>query len=277
MNDQAFLGSAKRTKCLALLAFLSATVFLGSCQDGQLDSKGISTAVGGVLGAVGGGALGNALGGKSATIVAAIGGAAAGAWIGNQIGQYLDERDRQELSRSTQVSAVTGTPQTWRNPDTGATGATKVTETHTSPATVAVPVLKDRVEQVPPLELIGAPYRAKRSATVRGGPGTDYKALQSLEAGQTVDVVGKVQASNWYMIGEGGAASGFVATSLLQPLPPEAQPPAEAAPAPAVATETVQVATKRTCRTIEQTVTTPEGPKSESVTACQGPNGWEVS
>ena len=54
--------------------------------------------------------LGKAFGGDSATILSAVGGAAAGAWIGNRIGQYLDERDRDELSRSTQVSAVTGTP-----------------------------------------------------------------------------------------------------------------------------------------------------------------------
>lgn len=276
MFDVATSRSKNHKRGFVILTMLSASIVLGSCQNGQFDQQGMSTAVGGVAGALSGGLLGKALGGGSATILSAVGGAAAGAWIGNRIGQYLDERDREELSRSTQVSAVTGTPQTWRNPDTGATVATKVTSTRTARETVAVPVLKGRIEQVPPLDLIGAPYRAKRSANVRGGPGADYVVSQSLAAGQTVDVIGKVQDSNWYMVGEGGAGSGFVATSLLEAVPPGTQSPAEAAPAPSADVETVQVATERKCRTIEQTVTTPEGPKSEKVTACQGPNGWEV-
>ena len=267
----------KHKRNLAFATLLSSSLVLVGCQDGQLDRRDISTAAGGLLGAVSGGYLGKAVAGRGATVVAAVAGTAAGAWIGNQFGSYLDERDRQELSRSTQATSVTGTPRAWRNPETGATVATRVTGTRTTQQTLPVPVLKDRIAQIPPLELIGAPYRTKRSATVRGGPGTDYAASESLTAGQTVEVIGKVQARDWYMVGQGGAGSGFVATALLEPLPPGMAKPPAPSPEPAGTVETVEVATTRTCRTIEQTVTTPEGPKSDRVTACQGPNGWEVS
>ena len=108
---------------------------------------------------------------------------------------------------------------------------------------------------------------------VRGGPGTDFVVVGSLNSGEVVDVIGKVQSSNWYMIGEGGAASGFVYAPLLKPSATAA--PQKAAPAGEIATEAVMAS--QTCRTIEQTVVLADGSQhKEQVTACQGPDGWQI-
>jgi uncharacterized protein YcfJ len=233
-----------------------------------------------VLGTAGGAVLGNLggrqLGGGIATIAGTIGGAAAGGWISRQLLCSLTEEDRGQAVASVQTAAVTGEAKTWSNPSTGASGAAEVVRTTEAEKPVAVRILKNRVEQVPPLDLIGAPYRATGGTNVRGGPGTDYKTVGQLGEGETVVVAGKVQGQDWYMINQGGAASGFVASSLLVPAPPEtpvAPPPAEQ---PA-AVETVSVTAEQTCRTIKQTITLADGTSSdEEVTACQGPNGWEV-
>lgn len=270
-----FAGAISHRRRCAYTGILWSGLVLAGCQDGQFSKEQIGTATGGILGAAGGAFAGDLFGGKVATITGGVAGAGAGAWIGNRIGRYLDEQDRQKLTQATAVTATTGKPQTWQNPQTGTMVSTRVASTETKQESVAVRVLRDRVQEVPPIELIGEPYRVRRGGNVRGGPGTDYAVAGNLAAGETVHVIGQVQDSSWYMVGENGAASGFVATSLLEPLPAEAAADAPASAAPPDA-ETVTVAAERLCRTVEQTVTTADGPETQKVTACQGPNGWEV-
>jgi outer membrane lipoprotein SlyB len=260
------------------VALITASALLvASCQQfGEENSKLVGTAAGGVLGAAGGYFLGNQIGGTAATALGTIAGAAAGAWLGREIAGYLSEEDQAKAAESVQKTAVTGEANTWQNQETGVSGTTKVVNTRTASQSLPVPVLKDRVEQVPPLELIGEPYVATRTANVRGGPGTDYKPVGEVASGNTVMVAGKVQEQPWYMISEGGAGAGFVSTPLLRKAPPDAQVAVPAA-APSGPIEEKMVTAEQTCRTVQQVITLADGSThEEDVTACQTANGWQV-
>ena len=256
----------------------ASTLLLAGCQGAGLDKENsmlLGAVAGSTLGGVGGYFLGGALGGAVTTTVVTLAGAAAGAWLGTQIAAYLSEEDQQRAAQSFQTAAATGEANSWKNPETGVSGTTEVVSTRTASQPVAVPVLKDRVEQVPPLDLIGEPYVATRSADVRGGPGTDYRTVAELESGKTVMVAGKVQAAEWYMISEGGAGSGFVATDRLDKAALDAALAMGATPAGEVEEQLVTAA--QTCRTVQQTITLADGSThAEDVTACQTANGWQV-
>jgi surface antigen len=256
----------------------ASTLLLAGCQGAGLDKEN-SMLVGGLagsaLGGVGGYFVGDALGGAVTTTVVTLAGAAAGAWLGTQLAAYLSEEDQEKAAQSFQTAATTGESNTWENAETGVSGTTEVVSTRTASQPVAIPVLKDRVEQVPPLDLIGEPYVATRSANVRGGPGTDYRTVAQLDSGKTVMVAGKVQAKDWYMISEGGAGSGFVATDLLDKAARDAAIATDAMPAGQVEEQLVTAA--QTCRTVQQTITLADGSThQEDVTACQTANGWQV-
>jgi uncharacterized protein YgiM (DUF1202 family) len=264
----------------ATTALITASaLLLTGCQNaglGKDNSMMVGALAGGALGGAGGFFLGNALGGAVTTAVVTLAGAAAGAWLGTQIAAQLSEEDQEKAAQSFQMAAATGEANTWQNPATGVSGTTKVVSTRTASEPVALPVLKDRVEQVPPLDLIGEPYVATRSANVRGGPGTDYRTVAQLESGKTVMVAGKVQAKDWYMISEGGAASGFVATDLLNKAALDAAI-AAADGVPSGQVEEQIVTAEQTCRTVQQTITLADGSThAEDVTACQTANGWQV-
>src|SRR5690606_14156231 len=119
-----------------------------------------------------------------------------------------------------------------------------------------IPVLKDKVKQVPPLDFIGEDYAAADDINVRGGPGTDYTVVGQLQRGAEVRVVGKVIDRDWYMISQNGAGSGFVSANLLKPMGKAAvaQKPQTAAPANADVAQAT-VAASSTCRVVTQQVT----------------------
>ena len=261
---------------LALIT--AATLLIGGCQSfDQEDSKVFGAVAGGTLGAVGGYFLGNQLGGTATTALVMAAGAATGAWLGSQIAAYLTEEDQKKAVESVQMAAVTGETNTWENPDTGVSGTTKVVSTRTVNETISVPVLKGRVQQVPPLHLIGEPYIASRTANIRGGPAVDYETVGQLDSGKTAMVAGKVQEKEWYMISEGGAGSGFVATSLLSKAPPNAEVVfSDALPPDQIEEKTINA--EQTCRTVAQTITLADGSShEEEVTACQSTTGWQVA
>lgn len=264
----------------ATTAWITAsTLLLAGCQGTELDKEDsmlLGAVAGSALGGVGGYFLGDALGGTVTTAAVTLAGAAAGAWLGAQLAAYLSEEDQEQAERSFQMAAATGEANSWENPESGVSGTTEVVNTETATQAVALPVLKDRVEQVPPLELIGEPYVATRSVNVRGGPGTGYKTVAQLEPGRTVMVAGKVQARDWYMISEGGAGSGFVGTTYLDKTARDATVAAMDG-APTQQVEEQVVTAEQTCRTVQQTITLADGSTHvEDVTACQTANGWQV-
>jgi surface antigen len=263
------VSTTRRPARIAGAAMLAASLTLAGCQTTNQD-------IGTVAGAVAGAAVGSQIGSGSGRVIATIVGAAAGAWVGNRIGQYLDERDRERMAEATQTTAVSGEPKTWSNPDTGVSGRTEVVETTREQAPAEVPVLKARVQTTPPIDYIGAQYRATSNINVRGGPSTDYVIVGGLSEGETVDVVGQVQGRNWHMIARNNVGEGYVFAPLLEPTGRTGVLVAETAPDdPDV--EVTQVQTTRECRTVEQTVVLENGrEETETVRACQGPNGWEI-
>lgn len=250
-------------------------VVTGCAQNGSVSKAEGGTAIGAVTGA----AIGATVS-KDKTKGALLG-ALLGGLLGNRIGNLLDERDRARLQESTQKSIVTGTNQSWVNPNTGVQAKTLVKEAPPLPPQQRqIVVLKDKVKQVPPLEFIGEDYAAQSEVNVRGGPAADYEIVDHLKRGEEVRVVGKVTGKSWYMVSQNGAGSGFVLADLLKPLgkssvniPSDSD---KSLPAATNVTET-PVAASTTCRVVTQLIKTKDGQTAnESVKACRGPNGWEI-
>ncbi|WP_445399360.1 SH3 domain-containing protein [Zobellella sp. An-6] len=252
-----------------LAASLTASLTLMGCETTRQD-------MGAVIGGVAGGLLGSQIGGGQGRTLAILGGVAAGALVGRELGRYLDEREQRQLAEATHNTARTGSSSTWSNPQTGASGSTRVVNSRSTTDSVQVPVLKERVETIPPLELIGEDYAATSAVNVRGGPGTDYKRVGSLSQGEVIMVQGKVKGSDWYMISQGGVATGFVHGSFLAPATSTQMAAAKGNVRPQGTVETANIQAESTCRTIEQVVILPDGAeRTDTVTACQTPNGWE--
>jgi len=241
--------------------------------EGGMSKEDIGTATGAIIG----GLLGNKVGGKNRALVTALG-VGIGAYVGKTIGHMLDEQDKQRLAQSTLKTMQTGQPQSWHNPDTGVTARTTVKQTTTEKQQVQVKVLKDKVKEVPPMDLVGEEYSANSSINVRGGPGTDYVVVDKLGAGEHVNVVGKVTGKSWYMISRGGVGSGFVYSPLMSAVPVENRAVAKTeAPIPENEIQDTAVTATRDCRVVSQEVTLDSGKTAtEDVTACRGPNGWEI-
>jgi outer membrane lipoprotein SlyB/uncharacterized protein YraI len=250
-----------------IAAACAGAIVLASCQVSNQQ-------VGGLFGAGLGGLVGSQIGSGTGNAVATILGIGIGALVGSEIGRYLDEQDRVRMAAATEGSAVSGAPRAWVNPDTGVSGRTEVVRTTTEEARVPVKVLRDRVTATPPIELVQAPYRAVSDTNVRGGPGTDYVIVGSLSSGEVVEALGLVEGKPWYMIAEGGVATGYVHQSTLA-LSEGAMTQVASSPAGEVSEVTVDG--RRTCRSINQTVTMADGTEhDDQVTVCNGPNGWEI-
>jgi surface antigen len=131
---------------------LSISIMLaaGCAELDKLSQEQIGTGLGALAGGVGGALVGTQTGSRTGQIIAAVVGVVGGAWVGNRIGAYLDERDRKRAAEAAQQATVTGQPQVWQSPDSGVSGKAEVVKTKTTQQKVAVPVLKDRVKEVPP-------------------------------------------------------------------------------------------------------------------------------
>ncbi len=198
-----------------------------------------------------------------------------GCLVAGDLVKILGKEDQEELAKSTEQAIATGESSTFEGDKSGVQGKVQVTSTTTTKQESSIVVLKDKIQEMPPLELIGAQYVAPSGTNVRGGPGTDFKVVGSLAAAETVQVIAKVEDKSWYLIGQGGVATGFVYQTLLAPTGQIGG--GEAAPEGEVAE--MEVATQVTCRTIEQQVTLDDGTvHTEQIKACQKPDGsWEMA
>lgn len=245
---------------------------LTSCESVPLSKELMGTGAGAAVGGVIGGLAGDG------NLVAIGAGVLVGGFIGNRIGKYLDDRDKELLAQSTSEAFSSGTNQNFTNEETGVTGEVVVESSEDKQESGEIPVLKDRVASVPPLELVGEPYRARQQINVRGGPGTDYAVVGSLPSGNPVNVVGRVKDQrNWFMISEGGAGSGFVFSQLLQRDLDAAKEVSEqpAAKKSDVAKQSYEYSTN--CRTVIQKVKKKDGEVvQERIKACRGEQGWQA-
>ncbi len=210
------------------------------------------------------------LGSSAATQAASV-----GCLVGGDLMEILGQEDQAELATSTEQAIATGESSTFEGEESGVKGTVKVTGTTTTQQEASIVVLKDKIQEMPPLELVGAEYAASSDTNVRGGPGTDYKVVGSLTAAATVQVIAKVEDKSWYLIGQGGVATGFVYQPLLDPTGQIGG----GQPAPEGEVAEIEVATQVTCRTIEQQVTLDDGTvHTEQIEACQKPDGsWEMA
>jgi surface antigen len=259
-----------RIRCKQIIFALTISVLVSGCETMEGNKQGGGTAIGAVIG----GFIGSKLGDDDHKQLAILVGAGLGAYIGNQIGKHLDDQDKQRLALETRKSLQTGQPTEWENPETGVKGEVKVKETHASEAKSQVRVLKDRVKEVPPLDIRDSGvYVVKKQSNVRGGPSTEYVVVESLNPKTNVDVLGKVESQPWYLIGKGDIAKGFVYAPLLKQT---GQPIDTSTVSDYKESElgNVEVSAKRNCRTVEQKVILKDGSEvSDTITACQQADG----
>lgn len=94
-----------------------------STQPGGVDKSTVGLAVGSAAGGIAGSYI------PGYHVAGALVGAAAGGAVGAAIGAALDEQDRQEMARLTQLSFATGQDQEYRSPRTNARVQIKVVKT----------------------------------------------------------------------------------------------------------------------------------------------------
>lgn len=183
----------------------------------------------------------------------------------------LTAGEKDEQVSSVQVAAESGESSQWVNEETGNRGEAKVVATQNTVSQQRVPVKKGRVSEVPPLELVGKPYRATERVAVYGGPGRDYEEVSELKADSLVDVVGKVKNADWFAIRSEGALAGFVTMSSLSEASDVVLVKEEADDSEV---EYANVDVEQPVRTIEQTVTLADGTtRTETVQLVKGVDG----
>jgi surface antigen len=249
-------------------ALLVAALAQPATAQGLLDNV-TNEDIGRVVGGVGGALLGSQFGGGSGRLVGAAIGGVAGVMLGGEIGRRLDAPQSAGVTQASQQALDSGQPVSWTSSDGAVSTDARVVETQWRPAPQG-PSPLGVVATVPAIELIGAPYAARSNSNLRGGPGTDYAVMDTLRAGETVQVVGKVVGQDWLMVSRDGVGRGFVFANLLSPAP--------AAAAGGVRTaSTDQMAGVRECSVLEQTVRTRDG-ASETMRAraCRDANGQWV-
>jgi uncharacterized protein YgiM (DUF1202 family) len=239
----------------------------------------LSKITGGVIGGVAAEKLTDHIDNDAVRAAAIFAGAVAGAYIGDQFAKALSKRDQEKLFVAQQQAVSSGKPATFTG-DNGVTGRVSVVSGQSvdqEEKTVKVKVLKDRVEQTPPLELVGAPYSPKNVVNVRSGPGTDYKTVAQLAQNQSVQVIGEaLPGKKWFLISQlpDGTAGGYVYSSLMAP----SSKPVEYVQTSSQEVAEVNVQASGVCKTVRQEVTTNDGTISEDLRVCQQGDGtWKLA
>ena len=192
----------------------------------------------------------------------------------------MSQEDVRQAAEARDRSLRDGQPQVWRNPESGASGTVETKKAESippKPTTVSVQENRVDVEKLPIMDAVGEPYQvvSDKGANVRGGPGTTYSVVESLKAKEAITAIAKIRGEDWYMIGRGNVAIGYVFGNLIGPRN-FAEPVASAATtAPPAAVKDVQVTMASECYTTTQRVTLKDGTSEEAkVTSCRTPNGW---
>jgi uncharacterized protein YraI len=196
-----------------------------------------------------------------------------GAYIGHKFVEALSEKDQEKLLEAQQQAATSGETVTFEG-EPGVTGQVSVVKNHPA-KTVPVKVLKDKVDEMPPLEMVDSTYSANNVMNVRSGPSTDYRTVGSLNSGQAVHVIGKVRGQEWFFISqsENGAGNGFVYSPLMSP----AEEPVNYVETSQTDLVEMQIPSSQPCKTVRQEVTTSTETIKEDIRVCQQENGsWKL-
>lgn len=158
----------------------------------------------------------------------------------------------------------------------------RVTGTQHQKGNVRKKALKGRLEQLPPLDVIGLPYQVLKSANVRGGPGTDFVIVDGIKQGETVKVIGKVIDANWFLIGNDELVNGFVYAPLLSEILSKSFAAAVESKGDRKTQDIGELEAKtgsgeHTCPSIQQKITSADGSThEEEIEACKEPSGWII-
>ncbi|WP_114089910.1 SH3 domain-containing protein [Thalassospira profundimaris] len=199
---------------------LSGALALGACD------KTTGQTVGSLVGAVGGAVLGAQFGKGTGQLLATGIGVAAGYMIGDWLGGMLDPQDAKSVQKTTSVALENqpdGRVVSWSNPDTGAKA--EITPRNTRKVAKEVAVQRPKVVASPVgMTIVGADRIVAKGANVRAAPSTSSDVLTSLKAGTLVTAVGSVSNGEWYLVGRGNKAVGYVYHTLLSMPVPTVEP-----------------------------------------------------
>ncbi|KAA3627443.1 MAG: glycine zipper 2TM domain-containing protein, partial [Proteobacteria bacterium] len=168
------------------------------------------------VGSIAGALLGSQIGDGSGQLIAIAAGTLAGYWAGGKFSDHMNQRDRAGLATTTREAISTGRTSTWRNPDTGVRARVSVSEMGVGDGGRGVDTSRPSLDSIPQVEMINSYYQPTVNLNVRGGPGTDYRILYTLKAGEPVPVIGRVAGSPWFLVADEGRASGFAHGSYLE-------------------------------------------------------------
>lgn len=245
---------------VVMVSLLSASVALAGCSNLGIEKSTQGAILGGVAGVL----VGSQIGGGSGRIVASLIGAGVGAYLGNKIGEGLDERDRQSLALRTQAvldsPVVSAGAQTqWKSEHSGAS-ATIVQGQAYEQAKIVEVKRTAKVQPVPNLKLIQAPYVTLKSSNVRAAPSNQADKVGGLQPGTEFQAVGST--GDWILVGRKGVTVGYIHKSLVEP---KAEAVAASKPA-AVNLDDINVATADTRGFDLDTMPTPSTPIAVSTT-----------
>lgn len=259
---------------------LSSSLMMSGCGSILTEEQqaSLSKAGGAILGGVAANKLAEDIDNDFVRAAVIFAGAAAGAYIGDQFAKALSKKDQEKLFEAQQQAASSDKPVTFTGEEgvSGRVSVVKDKPVQKQEKTVKVKVLKDKVEQTPPLELVGAPYSSTKFMNVRSGPGTDYKVVTQLKKGQSVQVIGKaLPKKTWFLISQlpDGTAGGYAYSSLMT----ASTKPVDYVSTPAQQVSQVNVQASGVCKTVRQEVTTASGVISEDLRVCQQGDGtWKM-
>lgn len=274
-----------------MVSLLSVSIGLAGCSNLGIDKSTQGTVLGGVAGVL----IGSQIGGGNGRILAALIGAGAGAYLGNKIGGMLDERDQQALALRTQQvlenpMVASGGHSTWKSEHTNASAHITQGQAFEKAEVVEVKRIA-KVQAVPSLKLIQAPYVTLKSSNVRAAPTVNSDKVGGLQPGTEFTAVGST--GDWILVGRKGVTVGYISKSLVAP---KAEAIAKVKPAinlddisvasadtrgfdlDSVPTASTSIAASTTCKPVSVSVTSADG-KSEKQdsTYCKKANGsWEL-
>ena len=191
----------------------------------------------------------------------------------------MSQDDVRKAAQARDQSLRDGQPQTWKNPESGASGSVQTEKAQTlppKPTTVSVAQGQVDTEKLPIMDAVGEPYQvtSAKGANVRGGPGTAYSVVESLLPKEPITAIARIRGEDWYMIGRGNVAIGYVFGNLIGPRDFSA-PVTAPSVVPAPQAKEIQVTMASDCYTTTQRVTLKDGTSEEAkVTSCRTPNGW---
>jgi len=173
------------TYVAAALTLLGFATLPAQAQDWpELNKENVGKGLGAITGAIIGSNIGGGRGRTAAIAVGTLG----GYWAGGEAGRHFTEGN-----------------QTAASPRRNKQHSPRHTKQNLKPA----------LDRLPSIEMVNAYYQPTTDINVRGGPGTDYAVLHTIQQGKPVPVAGRVIGSDWYLIAEHGKASGFLYAPLM--------------------------------------------------------------